>query len=588
MKIKRIIALILSLLLVLSVFPMSVYADDECSHRYTMSVSAVKPTCGDKGNIAYRFCLDCDDYYVDSKGNRISKDDTGLPPTGIHTYKDGVCSVCGANDVHEHKGGTATCCSIAVCSECGASYGDYDKNNHESDDVNLINDIDSTCTSEGYTGDTYHKCCNALKSYGEVIAVKDHSESTRIENEVAPTCGENGSYDLVTYCTVCKSDVNRETVTVPLTAEHNYIIEVDSSRVEPTCSSKGSVIMKCLCGAEKVYEIEADSNAHSWSEWTEIKKVTCTENGMIKRVCAHNTTHFETKEIITEGHNTVKHEANEASCISEGNVEYWECKTCSKLYSDAECTVEIFNVTTNKKDHSFTRYTSDNNATCVQDGTMTAVCDSCKTETDTKTEVGSKDFASHKPDANGTVCLLCDKVLAVVHTWSETEVEIKKATCTEDGAMAIVCIDCGEIKEGTKTVITASGHNYTEEWNEIMSANCQQNGIKIKICKNCYDVITEVIPKTQHIDSDGNGICESCGYNNNPVAPSPAPEAPVEPSPEVYPITPPVTENETTDTTKDCSCGCHKDGIAGFFFDFMNFFYKIFGVNRVCSCGASH
>ncbi|MBQ4551197.1 MAG: discoidin domain-containing protein, partial [Oscillospiraceae bacterium] len=61
-------------------------------------------------------------------------------------------------------------------------------------------------------------------------------EATR-ENEVAPTCGEDGSYDEVVRCTVCNEELSRETVTVSATGEHTYDGEYD-----PDCN---------VCGAER-------------------------------------------------------------------------------------------------------------------------------------------------------------------------------------------------------------------------------------------------------------------------------------------------------------------------------------------------
>lgn len=45
---------------------------------------------------------------------------------------------------------------------------------------------------------------------------------------------------------------------------------------------------------------------------------------------------------------------------------------------------------------------------------------------------------------------------------------------------------------------------------------------------------------------------------------------------------------ELFDSTDDCSCNCHKGGIAGFFFKIILFFQKIFRTNKTCSCGVNH
>ena len=42
------------------------------------------------------------------------------------------------------------------------------------------------------------------------------------------------------------------------------------------------------------------------------------------------------------------------------------------------------------------------------------------------------------------------------------------------------------------------------------------------------------------------------------------------------------------DSSDNCSCNCHKGGISGFFFKILNFFQKLFGMNKVCVCGVEH
>lgn len=37
-----------------------------------------------------------------------------------------------------------------------------------------------------------------------------------------------------------------------------------------------------------------------------------------------------------------------------------------------------------------------------------------------------------------------------------------------------------------------------------------------------------------------------------------------------------------------CSCNCHKSGIMGLIWKIINFFYKIFGMNKTCACGVAH
>lgn len=37
-----------------------------------------------------------------------------------------------------------------------------------------------------------------------------------------------------------------------------------------------------------------------------------------------------------------------------------------------------------------------------------------------------------------------------------------------------------------------------------------------------------------------------------------------------------------------CSCNCHKGGFNGIIWKILNFFYKLFGINKTCACGVAH
>lgn len=68
----------------------------------------------------------------------------------------------------------------------------------------------------------------------------------------------------------------------------------------------------------------------------------------------------------------------------------------------------------------------------------------------------------------------------------------------------------------------------------------------------CGSTYTEIIPATRNDhDYNDDGYCIGCGESK----------------------------------MDNCNCGCHKSGIAKFFFKIMLFFAKIFKNNKVCSCG---
>lgn len=70
--------------------------------------------------------------------------------------------------------------------------------------------------------------------------VHHHSEFVRvIENEVAPTCTSEGSYDEVIYCGTCDEELLRATQTRAKLA-HNLSTMMKKNEIAPTCQAMGS------------------------------------------------------------------------------------------------------------------------------------------------------------------------------------------------------------------------------------------------------------------------------------------------------------------------------------------------------------
>ncbi|MCR4586235.1 MAG: hypothetical protein K5686_10990 [Lachnospiraceae bacterium] len=93
------------------------------------------------------------------------------------------------------------------------------------------------------------------------------------------------------------------------------------------------------------------AHVHDWGEWIVIKEATATEKGLKRRVCRTDASHIEEEEIPVKSepepqdsvhvHVMIHHAAVAATEEAEGNIEYWECSECKKLYKDAEGKIEI-------------------------------------------------------------------------------------------------------------------------------------------------------------------------------------------------------------------------------------------------------
>ena len=174
-----------------------------------------------------------------------------------------------------------------------------------------------------------------------------------------------------------------------------------------------------------------------------------------------------------------------ATCTSAGTTTY--TATLGKYSS-------VKNVASTKLSHKYTNYISDDNATCIQDGTKTAECDYGCGTTDTVTNEGSK----------------------LEHRYTNY-VSNDDATCEQDGTKTAEC-DYGC---GTTDTITDEGSKLEHRYTNYVSngdATCEQDGTKTAECDygcGATDTVTDEGSKLEHrytnYVSNDDATCEQDG-----------------------------------------------------------------------------
>ena len=388
-------------------------------------------------------------------------------------------------------------------------------------------------------GDSYKVSSDfTLQAQWVTECMDGHSPKEPVrENEVPATCTQEGSYEEVVSCDICKAELSRKTVTEPMT-EHN------------------------------------------WGAWEETKPATETETGTETRTCsACSKTETRTIPVTTHKHVCSHVEEESATCTEDGRTEYWQCdkgdNPCGRYFADEEGKVEIDRARTiskatghtpgewsNKENlvdatctedghydmvrrctkceemvESFTAdipatghtlvMTTENEvpATCAQEGSYEEVvsCKICKAELSRKTvsvPMTDHNWSPWEPAAEPETametrtCGNCGttetrSTLPAGHTHTLTHVEAEAATCTEDGRTEYWQCDegdnpCGRYfadEEGkveidrARTISKATGHTPGEQ-SEVkrFNATCTEDGSSEMaiFCSDCGMIITKV------------------------------------------------------------------------------------------------
>ena len=259
-------------------------------HTYGDLIAEVPAKCEEAGTVAHYHCDACGKDF-DADKNVIT--DLVIPASG-HTYGDLIAEV----PAKCEESGTV---AHYHCAACGKDF-DVDKNvitdlvipasGHTYGD--LIAEVPAKCEESGTVAHYHCDACNKDFDADKnvitdlVIPASGHTSGSPVkENETPATCTEAGSYELVTYCAVCETELSRESFTIP--AGHTAGDPVIENEIAPTCTEDGSheVAVYCTeCGEEISRTTVTDpAKGHVWGEWEIVTPATEEEDGLAKHVC---------------------------------------------------------------------------------------------------------------------------------------------------------------------------------------------------------------------------------------------------------------------------------------------------------------
>ena len=263
----------------------------------------------------------------------------------------------------------------------------------------------------------------------------------------AAACEAKGEGKYVATFTNTAFEEQEKTVEIPAT-DHDW--------AEPTyewSSDNKTCTAKRVCKNDKAHEQTQSVNTVSKT----LKEATCAEKGSVEYTADFGNNNYgfvkqsKTVETAALGHKLEHHDAKAATCVAEGNVEYWECSVCNKFFSDKEGKNELNTVVTDK---------------------------------DTKNHVG------------------------------ETEVkDYKEATCSESGYTGdTYCKSCGKLIAAGK-VSPVVPHKFGE-WKVTKQPTKNSAGEKVRYCEVCQYEQKIEIPRLSDGDVIHIGIGDSKGEQN--------------------------------------------------------------------------
>ena len=192
-----------------------------------------------------------------------------------------------------------------------------------------------------------------------------------------------------------------------------------------------------------------------------------------------------------------------------------QCETCGDileiipLYYEQRC-----------KEHTFTEWETESEATCVEAGIQKRSCTTCGAVEYQFTETGAHTFGEWEVTKEATCteagekvrrCSRCDcsESEEIEATGHDYEGVVTEPTCTEAGYTTYTCKNCGD--SYVTDEVEALGHDLGE-WEVTKEATCTEAGEKVRRCSRCDYSESEEIEATGHNYVDG--ICTKCGQDD--------------------------------------------------------------------------
>ncbi len=458
-------------------------------HKNKVHHAKVESTCVKTGTIEYWSCPNCSKNFKDEACTEEVTDLT------IAINPD-------AHDLKTTEAKAPTCTKIGwdeyvTCQRENCNYTTY-KEKEALKHVEVIDEaVAPDCLNTGLTEGKHCSRCDEVLVKQEIVNALGHSFNDIAETPA--TCISTG-IAAHRYCTACKlyfaadaetnaADGKNDTSSFVTPENDNYHASTTDHEIIPaTCLTigytAGTYCEDCKTWVSGHEEIKAI--AHKNSIKNNRTEATCVAAGnLLYWACPDCGKNFLNDSYTTEAGNVVigidpanhinltKTDKIDAECEKAGNIDYWTCDGCAKIYSDEKANIEITidDTVIKAKNHPNKQHHTKIEATCVAEGTIEYwSCPDC-----------SKNFSDEACTTEAAELTIAFNPDA--HALKTTEA--KSPTCTEIGWNEYVTCQRDGCDYTTYEAIEAIAHKNKVHNPQIDSTCVALGRIEYWSCPDC-------------------------------------------------------------------------------------------------------
>lgn len=397
----------------------------------------------------------------------------------------------------EHSGGTASYFKKAVCSDCGAEYGELAtdttlptgeikvKDNIWNSFLNTITfgkyfketqKVTIAGTDDSYQADGFDASKNVKVSY---LLVSGSDAKAYTTKALADKYSAKEFKEYTASFNINPEDKYVVFARIEDHAGNVTFVSSDGMIVDATAPTvNGLENNKTYCGDVKFTVTDEHLDKVTDTIGEETKTLEAVDGEYTLSAGIHKITATDKAGNKTEVNVTVNAGHTYGDTSYTWNGDYSECtaeRTCSVCQQKETETVKSVSNIKQQKSCTLPEITA-----------YTAI-------------FANKEFTSQTKDI---------KTAEAGHSWNDDYTVDTPATCTAKGSKSIHCKNCDEVKDST--AIDALGHDFTGEWKVTKKATCTEPGTKERKCSRCDEAETDTIPATGHTEVEDAAVAATC------------------------------------------------------------------------------